>query len=157
MSWSIAKDVVVILGGLVALLTLVKGVREYSLNGTMKRAEYFAALYRQLHDIVVLGKICRLLDEESKELATVPYSEKFQFLAFFENVALMVNSGLLKRDLAQYMFAYYGIRCYESQAFWINMNRDSPYWMLFVSFAQAMKSDEAMLGKAPGRLASLKF
>ena len=60
------------------------------------------------------------------------------FLRYFEEIALMVNSGLLRKDVAHYMFGYYAIRCWESDYFWTHLNRQGPYWALFREFAGEM-------------------
>lgn len=54
----------------------------------------------------------------------------------------MVNSGFMKREVAHYMFAYFAIRCWESEKFLEDMNRESPYWALFVYFVEEMKKFE---------------
>jgi hypothetical protein len=36
------------------------------------------------------------------------------------------------------MFGYYAIRCWKSEAFWVGLDRESPYWGLFRSFAVEM-------------------
>jgi hypothetical protein len=142
MDWETIKNLVLLIGGIIALGTLIKGVIEYSKNNQMKRAEYFTELHQRLNEVVVLSEICNYLDTDSLELVNVSYAKKYHFLSFFETVALMVNSGLLKKELAQYMFSYYAIRCYESKNFWTEISKDSPYWSLFCYYAREMKEIE---------------
>jgi hypothetical protein len=152
------KDAATIVGALIALLTLGKGVLEYAKNNAMKRAEYFWRLHQQLNDVVVLNKIRMYLDSNSKQLKKLTYSEKYQFLSFFENVALMVNTGLLRKSVAQYMFSYYAIRCYENTMFWSgHPKKDSPYWSLFSSFAVEMKTREEKMKREKSGLKRLRF
>jgi hypothetical protein len=40
------------------------------------------------------------------------------------------------------MFGYYALRCWESQHFWADVNRDSSYWALFRDFVEQMKQAE---------------
>ena len=157
MDWDTIKNIILLLGSIVGLLALIKGVIEYSRNNAMKRAEYFATLHKQLNEVVVLSQICDYLDTDSPDLANLGYAKKYQFLSFFETVALMVNTGLLKKELAQYMFSYYAIRCYESNNFWTEIDKDSPYWTLFRSFAREMKQIENNAMANPKRLESLRF
>ncbi len=157
MDWTTINNILVPLGSTIALLTLIKGVLEYAKNNAMKRAEYFSQLHRQLKEVVVLSRICDLLDTDSAELAGLSYSEKYQFLAFFESVALMVNSRLLREDVAQYMFSYYAILCYESRNFWSDISKESQYWSLFCSFARRMKALESRYANKRSHYEKLTF
>ena len=76
------------------------------------------------------------------KLQSVPYKDKRDYLGFFEEIALMVNSGIIRIELAHYMFGYYAIRCWESDCFWGDVNRDSQYWVLFKEFVRKMKEIE---------------
>ncbi len=157
MDWETIKNIILLVGGIVGLLALIKGVIEYSRNNAMKRAEYFSELHKQLNEVVVLSQICKYLDTNSLYLTKLGYAKKYHFLSFFETVALMVNTGLLKKDLAHYMFSYYAIRCYESKNFWADMNKNSPYWTLFCSFADEMKRIEERCKVNTAKLKSLHF
>jgi hypothetical protein len=157
MDWEIIKNVIVLIGGIIGLLTLIKGVIEYARNNAMKRTEYFSKLHNQLNDVVVLSKICNYLDTDSPDLTKLGYADKYHFLSFFETVALMVNTRLLKKDLAQYMFSYYAIRCYESENFWNGLNKDSFYWALFCSFAREMKQIEEDLDTNKDKILSMRI
>lgn len=44
--------------------------------------------------------------------------------------------------VSHYMFGYYALRCWESQHFWADVNRDSSYWALFRDFVEQMKQAE---------------
>jgi hypothetical protein len=127
-------------GALIALAGLAKALIEYTQQGRQKRAEQFFDLRRRLKDSNEFKRIAGLLDDPSaaEELAHVPFVEKRDYLGLFEEVALVVNSGLIKPEVAHYMFGYYAIRCWESEPFWAGVNRDSPYWSLFAYFAQQM-------------------
>jgi hypothetical protein len=46
-----------------------------------------------------------------------------------------LNLGIIRREVAHYMFGYYAIRCWDSDASWHGVNRNSPYWSLFKNFA----------------------
>ncbi|MBC8282188.1 MAG: hypothetical protein H8E32_00095 [Nitrospinae bacterium] len=54
----------------------------------------------------------------------------------------MVNSGFMKKEVARYIFAYYALRCWKSDKFWSDMNRESSYWVLFVYFGEEMEKFE---------------
>ena len=86
--------------------------------------------------------MCQELNEDNSALIDRPFKEKRELLGFFEEIALMVNSNLIRKHVAHYMFGYYVIRCWDSAYFWQNMERDSPYWALFKHFAEDMKKFE---------------
>ncbi len=136
------KDFAAILGALLAFVTLMKGVLEYIRQGAQKRAELFMSMQKRLVESSSLNNITELLETGDELLSTVPIKDKSSFLRFFEEVALMIQSGLLKKDVAHYMFGYYAIRCWDSDLFWTNLNRKGPYWSLFREFAQEMSKIE---------------
>jgi hypothetical protein len=142
MSLSDAKDLATILGVVIALVTLIKGLIEYTHQGAQKRAERFFAFEDAFHSDEVLIEVCTLLEDDDDRLAELPYKTKLHFLGFYEQVALMVNSKLLRPGVAHYMFGYYAIRCWKSDKFWVNLNRESVYWSLFAAFAKEMMDAE---------------
>jgi hypothetical protein len=87
-------------------------------------------------------KLLDLLEKNDPELVDVPWSQKIELLGFYEDVALMRYSGIMKRHVAFYMFAYYALRCWDSDYFWHDIDRSSSYWSLFRHFVQEMKEIE---------------
>lgn len=153
MDWSQAKDVATVIGGLaavfgglIALVTFVKSVLEYVNQGVQKRAEHFIEMRRRLKENETFKQLCALLETDDPALAAIPFADKRDFLGFFEEVALMLNSGLIRKEVVHYMFGYYALRCWESEHFWQNgnhgVNRDSIYWSLFRDFTQRMQEAE---------------
>jgi hypothetical protein len=61
----------------------------------------------------------------------------------FEEVALMLNSGIIRPAVAHYMFGYYAIRCGRSTHFWNSVNRHASYWALFNDFVARMEREAA--------------
>lgn len=66
----------------------------------------------------IFQKICNLLDTNDEGLLEIKFEEKRDFLGFFEEVAIAMNSGLIKPQVAHYMFGFYAIKCWESGKFW---------------------------------------
>jgi hypothetical protein len=128
----------------ISLLTWMKGVYEYTRQLAQKRSEQYAEMRKRFRESEVISKLISMLEKNDSNLAEVSWSEKVELLGFYEDIALMVNSGLIKRDVAFYMFGYYAIRCWESEYFWDDVNRDSPYWSLFRIFASQMKAIEEL-------------
>jgi len=136
------EDIAAIVGAAIALAALAKGVWEYGQQGAQKRAEHFLVMRQRFKANVSFKTMCDLLETDDPVLADVPFKEKRDLLGFFEEVALMLNSSLIRTEVAHYMFGYYAIRCWRSENFWKGVNRDSPYWSLFRDFAVRMERRE---------------
>lgn len=144
--------VVGVLGALVALATLIKALMEYIQQGRQKRAEHFFELRRKLKENAEFSRVAGLLDEASlhdeeaararEELKRLSFQIKRDYLGLFEEVAIAMNSGLIKPQVAHYMFGYYALLCWKSDDFWANVNRLSDYWSLFNDFCEQMKVEQ---------------
>jgi hypothetical protein len=144
---------------LVGMVTLIKTLFEYTNQNSMKRFEKFQEMRKRFKEDTRFQEICFLLEDDSKQLQEVHFKDKRDFLGFFEEIALMHNSSLLKTQVAHYMFGYYAIRCYESENFWRGVNRNSYYWAIFCKFARDMKAIEETIldGATPGQLEQFRF
>ncbi|WP_375467795.1 hypothetical protein [uncultured Nostoc sp.] len=138
------RNIAIIMGTFVALLTWIKGVYEYTRQLAQKRSEQYAEIRKRFRESKVISKLISMLETNDSYLAEVSWSEKVELLGFYEDIALMVNSGIIKRNVAFYMFGYYAIRCWESNYFWADVNRNSPYWSLFRNFVNEMKAAEVI-------------
>ena len=137
----------------IAAGTFLKGVLEYRNQNALKRFEKFAELEeRLLKDDIY--HICFLLETNSPELRDIERKERQKFLGFYEQIAIMHNSKIIRSDIAHYMFGYYAIRCYGSDHFWHDMDRESGYWALFKVFAVEMRKMDAGF---PGNLCPKKL
>lgn len=145
MTLAIFKDIAVIASTIVAVVTLIKAVIEYTRQNAQKRADHYQILRDKFRNDEQIHPLFELLESNSNELESIPLRQKQHLIGFYEDIALSVNSGLLKKEVAHYMFSYYALRCWESDHFWLNVNRDSPYWALFRNFVEQMKSVENKL------------
>ena len=143
------RNIATIIGVIVALAALIKGVYEYIKQGTQTRAEQFLELHKQFHENATFTKIVGLLGEESEELKKIALKEKYEYLEFFERIALIVNSGLMGPAIAYYMFGFYVIKCWKSDLFWkvsgedgvdSMIVKDSDYWVVLRKFVENMQS-----------------
>jgi hypothetical protein len=156
---SIEKIIGLIIAGggtATALVTFIRGTAEYRLQGRQKRAYRFFELRRALKENPKFVEVAALLDdaasgdptvapEANDKLQAIPFHIKRDYLGLFEEVALAVNSGLIRADVAHYMFGYYAILCEENDSFWHNVGRFSPYWSLFKAFYEQMKVEQGKL------------
>ncbi len=140
---------------IVALGTLGQACAEYLRVGRQSRAEMFFELRRRLKEDP-LGRIAELVDLAGQDdaigakargsLAKLSLREKRDYVGLFEEVGLMLEWGLVDREVAHYMFGYYAILCAESTAFWSgNINRWSEYWYRFEDFYREMKAESQTL------------
>jgi hypothetical protein len=151
------KAIVELVTATVALLALLKGLAEYIGQNALKRFEKYQDMNHKFCENAKIQRICDLLDSDRARLREMPFAEKKDFLGFYEDLALMCNSGLMNFKVAYYMFGYYIIRSRASDDFLQDVNIDGFYWSLFDCFAKKMKSFEERAGGKSVDVSSLKF
>lgn len=136
------KNIALIVSGIVAATTFAFAFFQFRRSVALHRADQFAAMRKRREQSTTINRIAHLLEEDDPQLRDISWNEKIEVLGFYEDVALMVNSGLMREHVAHYMFAYYAIRCWESDNFWHDVSRESHYWSLFRDFVERMQSLE---------------
>jgi hypothetical protein len=132
-----------------ALAALARGLIEYREQGKQKRAAQFLDLryrfvtnetFSHIADLIDLATLPRSQDSTNDALANLPLNEKRRYVGFFEDVALATYSGMIAPELANYMFGYYALACWDSHAFWSGEigPKAHPYWALFALFCRDM-------------------
>jgi hypothetical protein len=134
--------IVSLLAVVVASLAAIKAIVEYRKQGITKRAEIFLQLRSRLREDVSFKNICQLLETDDTALLDIPLIEKDRFIGFFEELALMKNSGFVNKPVCLYMFGYFAVRCLESKNFWHKLNKTQKFWTLFMDFAEHMRQAE---------------
>ena len=137
------RDIAAIASGLVASITLFWAVFTYARSLAMTRADRFLAMRIRFKENETFASLFELLTKKhSPELRQLSYRDKQLFLGFYEEIALLVNTGLMNKHAAHYMFSYYAIRCWNSPDFWCGMDRESRFWRLFRNFVKEMEAIE---------------
>jgi hypothetical protein len=132
-----AAGITAIVAVIALIVTVIRAAVEYSKQNLLKRFEKYQELSRDWFDDKDIQEIIGLLEEDPKrKLLKMSYSKKEAFIGFYEEIGLMLESGIIKKRIAYYMFGYYTIRCYRNKDFWTDINIDSPYWSLFRRFAK---------------------
>jgi hypothetical protein len=147
-NWATIAAAAVAATGLVT--GLWKGAIEYSRQNAEKRAEFFIEMRKRLKDNPTFQKLCSMIEADPPELANEPIRERCDLLGFYEEVALMVRSGVIHREVAHYMFGFMVIKCWDSKHFWQDIDRGAAFWTLFRSLVCQMKDmdrNERKLGK----------
>ncbi|MFA6562379.1 MAG: hypothetical protein WCV00_10775 [Verrucomicrobiia bacterium] len=134
-----AKDITTMLGVIVGAAAVVKGVAEYVRQSAQKRAEYFVSIQRRLVENQTFITILELIERDDPKVSEIPLRERRELLSLFEEVAIMLNSGLIRESVAHYMFGYHAIDCWKSEALWKDLERESQYWSVFRDFVQRME------------------
>ena len=139
--------------------TFLKAILEYKRQNRAKRFEIFQGLNKRFDEPEFM-RLREMLDWNDPALVTTDYTLKHNFLGFFEEIAISVNSEVMDAEVAFYMFGYYAIRCWESESFWLGdrmIEKESIYWSLFRAFATRMMKMEAQLGSGVIDTSKLKF
>lgn len=116
------------LGAAAAAIGLVMGYLEYLRQGRQRRAEKYFEMVRNFnqHDEVI-----ELLRADSPKLKNFSAAKKERFLGFYEDLALLIHSGLIQEDLAIYTFGYWLQQAWRSKHFWQDeKNKEDAYWFL---------------------------
>ncbi len=138
-SLTVVKDVSIIIAGAVTLITFMMGVIQYARQGHDARASQFVQMRRRFLEDPAFRELLNLLARDDPRLAQMPIQDRRNFVGFFEEVALMVNSRIIKPGVAHYMFGYYVRLVDRSEHFWEGLDRDSVYWQVFRQFAHQMR------------------
>ena len=148
------KDIAIIFGGVLALTTFLSGAFEYIRQGHQNRATHFVQMRRRFLEEPMFREILNKLAADPESLPNTPIQDRRNFVGFLEEVAVMVNSGLIKPEVAHYMFGYYVLLTERCEPFWVGLDRESQYWTVFRRFAEEMR---VLHSKQPALVRALRF
>ena len=66
-----------------------------------------------------------------------PY-QRSEYASHFEEIALLTNSGLVRKEVAFFIYGYMAIRIWDDEEFWQGLNRDV-FWLNLERFVADMK------------------
>jgi len=151
------NKVAVTITTLIALCTFVKALMEYTKQGKLKRAELLKDYREKFLEGDSFIEITQLLEEEDdKKLRKIKRINRFFYLGFFEEISVLLNSGIFKADVVHYFFGYYAIKTSESRNFWFDIEKNSDYWKEFHRFVEMMNKYEEKFSKN-GKFKSLEI
>lgn len=133
------KSWAIIAAGVIGFITFLTGLLEYVRQGRQHRAENFVQMRRRFLETPQYRQILDKLAVDDPTLRDESVQEKRNFIGFLEEVALMVNSKLIRKEVAHYMFGYYVLLAAKSVHFWEGLDKDSQYWTVFRQFSEEMK------------------
>ena len=133
------KDLAIIGGGIIALVTFFFGYLEYLRQGRQHSAAAFVQMRRRFLESDRFQHILKLLSDDDPSVREISIQDRRNFIGFFEEIALMVNSKMIRLDTAHYMFGYYVLLSDRSSHLWEDLDRSSTYWTVFNEFARVMR------------------
>jgi hypothetical protein len=75
------------------------------------------------------------------------------FMGFYEELAIMVNSHLMKPEVAYYTFGVDAVEFWNSETSWHN----EPTWKLFRSFVEEVMRFQDRFPNGPDQIAELRY
>jgi hypothetical protein len=136
------KDILIISGGAIGLSTFIMSFIENRKQGRQKRVELYNEITKRFQDNADFQKIRRLLNETDQlGLKDVDRRLRRDYAAFFEDIAILRNSGLIRKEVACYMFSHDAIECWDSEIFWqdFKSRRNDEYWGMLRLFVDEMR------------------
>jgi hypothetical protein len=106
-------------------------------EASLKRTEFFLAQHRRLFDDKDLYEVLCYLDGDDEWLLNLEmWDKKRKFLTFIEEIALLVNSNKIQKNVAYYMFGHYA-RCAKIGAnFNVGIDATDSHWWVFQGFCK---------------------
>ena len=145
------KDLSIIVGGAIAFITLWQGLFQYGRQNHAARANQFIQMRRRFLEEESFQELLTLIHENCSEISEKPIQDRRNLVGFLEEIALMMNSGLIRPEVAHYMFGYYVLLINDCDAFWKDLDREGDYWAVYRAFVSKMRtmsvSQDAKSGK----------
>lgn len=104
-----------------------------------KAREFFFSISKRIESNRTYVQILQMLEADDPKVAEVPLGDRRELLGLFEEVAILLNSGLVRESVAHYFFGYFAIDCGESGPMWTGLDRESPHWIVLRDFVSRMK------------------
>lgn len=133
------KDASIVVAGVIAFVTLWVGMVQYARQSHFTRANQFIEMRRRFMEDPVFRNLLSLIAADCPDVAKTPIQDRRNLVGFLEEVALLVNSGMIRPHVAHYMFGYYVLLIDSCDAFWTDLDRDGHYWRVFREFVVLMK------------------
>ena len=132
-------------GGLslvVGLVTFAKAVVEFRLQNSLKRFEKYQEMNKVYSADPTLTTLRDALRIGGQVLAEFDAIEKYKFMAFYEDIAMMCQSGLMRMEVASYLFGFDARAASNSAEFIANLGnvRTDSNWLLFWSFCDRLNA-----------------
>jgi hypothetical protein len=139
---TIAGVITAIFTAIGSVFTFYKAVAEYGKQGAQRRAEYFFKIKKDFEP--KFSEIeAKAIDK--REFGPDDFGDRLDFIAFCDELAVFINSGLLSRSVAFYFYGFTILECAKNESFRKDLDLDSPYFKLFRDMITLMKEEERKL------------
>lgn len=152
MDISLVKDLSIIVGGAIAFITLWQGLFQYARQNHAARANQLIQMRRRFLEEESFQELLTLIHDKCSTISDKPIQDRRNLVGFLEEIALMTNSGLIRPEVAHYMFGYYVLLINDCEPFWDGLDRDGDYWAVFRAFAQKMRTMSVTKDMKAGQL-----
>ena len=131
-----------------AFIVAILGYLEYRSSNKLRNLQTFLDLESRYWSNPTFRQIIACLDdgtdESAETLQHIPLEDKIMFLAYYEKIILMADSGVLRRDVVNYFFGYYAMAAWKNDDFWTPpaLTRDDPYWGRYKTFCDDFERRE---------------
>ena len=130
-----------IVASIATVVTFVWALWLYLRQRKDKRAEQFLELRNYFRDNERFQNILEHLCGDN-DFTSISLNAKFEFMSFFEDVAFLMNSKLIKEEVVFYMFGGDAIIAWNNDKFWSQELRDNKLWSLLTDFVHQMEEKE---------------
>ena len=134
---TIIKTILAIVG----LITFGRAVYEYRQQRIDKRAQQFLSLRANLRENPAFQNILSHLYSDS-DFSSVSDVDRIEFMGFYEDLAFLMNSCLLKKQVAFYMFGGDVTKAWLNDNFWSKERKDEKKWAFLKDFVDQMQEEE---------------
>lgn len=118
-----------------------KDINDKETAARLKRTEFFLSQHRRLFDDKDLYEVLCLVDADKARLAEEDmWDKKRKFLVFFEEIALLVRSNQIDKNVAFYMFGYYALCARYGENFAEGIDPSREHWCLFYEFSDGAET-----------------
>lgn len=125
---------ITLIGVTLTCTSIILALKQYRDSKKFKKASYFIDLRDRFKNNQQFNNIRRKL-ENKENLDDIDKSEIYDYVGFFEELQIAINSKFIKTELVYYLFGYYIIQCDVSEL----INRDATMWGAFKELANEMR------------------
>ena len=126
------------LGVIVAIISFFIALKQYIDGNRFKRASYFMELRERFKNNKDFTNIREKI-ENKQNLYEFTLTQRYDYVGFFEELQIAINSGFIDAEKVYYLFGHYIIDCDNAKL----IDRDAPLWSAFKELATNMKSLES--------------
>lgn len=124
---------ITLIGVTVTFTSIIIALRQYRDAKNFKKASFFIDLRDRFKTNQQFSNIRRVLGNGGN-INEINQTDKYDYVGFFEELQIAINSKFIKPELVYYLFGYYIIQCDEAEL----IDRELPLWGAFKELANKM-------------------